>query len=116
MSSTRFRSAWMIALLVSFPATLLAENPNNFKWLTNYELASTLARKQDKLILAYFSGSDWDPWTDKIEKDVLSTQMFKDWAKANVIPLQVDSPQDQRRMSSITRQQNKKLKLRYNIS
>jgi thioredoxin-related protein len=116
MSATRFHLACLIALLVSFPATLLAENPNNFKWLTNYELASTLARKQDKLILAYFSGSDWDPWTDKIEKDVLSTQMFKDWAKANVIPLQVDSPQDTRRMSGITRQQNEKLKLRYNIS
>ena len=116
MSSCRFHVVGALALLLLSPTVLLAENPNTFKWLTNYELASTLARKQDKMILAYFSGSDWDPWTEKIEKDVLSTQMFKDWAKANVVPLQIDTPQDQRRMSSITRQQNEKLKLRYNIS
>jgi thioredoxin-related protein len=101
--------------MLLLPSLLPAEPVRNFKWITSYELATSQARKSDKLIMAYFSGSDWDPWTDKLDKEVLSTDLFKAWAVDHVIPMQIDFPQN-KRLSSITKGQNDKLKTQYTIS
>ena len=57
------------------------------KWLVNFDAATLQARKEKKLILAYFSGSDWEPYTQKLEKDVLNTDMFRDWVRPARDPL-----------------------------
>ena len=95
-------------------ATTTATPRNNFHWLTNYDQATAMARKSDKMILAYFSGSDWDPWTEKIEKDVLSTEGFKNWANEHVIPLNIDFAKE-KRINSITKAQNDAMMKKYNI-
>jgi thioredoxin-related protein len=114
MSSTRFYLLSFLMVAVLAPVAPGASS-TRFKWITNYDLASSLARKQDKIILAYFSGSDWEPWTQKLDEDVLSTDRFKVWAQEHVIPLQLDFPRD-KHPSAIVKQQNEKLKLRYSIS
>src|SRR5438067_1624901 len=54
-------------------------------WYAAYRQACAEAKKADKLILAYFCGSDWDEWTKKLDKEVFSTPMFRQWAEQNVI-------------------------------
>lgn len=68
--------------------------PKLTKWVPLYESALTQARKEKKVILAYFSGSDWDPYTQKLDRDVLNTELFRDWAATNVILFRVDFPRD----------------------
>ena len=75
----------------------------------------TEARRQDKLVLAYFSGSDWDPWCQKLDDEVLETPAFRDWAARNVILLRVDFPREKRTSSTLA-QQNEQLKTRYSVA
>ncbi len=84
------------------------------KWLPLFEAARLQARKEKKIILAYFSGSDWEDYTKKLEKDVLNTDMFRDWAAQNVILFQADFPRDHK-LSANTKSQNDQLKQRYSI-
>jgi thioredoxin-related protein len=122
MSLLRFSRTVSLAVVMLLPGILRAspapapaQSHVKFQWLTNYNLATAEARKSDKLILLYFSGSDWDPWTDKLEKDVLSTDPFKTWANEHIIPMQVDFAKE-KRINSITKAQNDKLKTQYSVA
>jgi thioredoxin-related protein len=88
--------------------------PKVTKWIPLWEGASLQARKEKKVILAYFSGSDWEPFTQKLEKEVLNTDLFRDWAAKNVILLQIDYPREKQLSPSI-KGQNERLKQRYSI-
>jgi thioredoxin-related protein len=77
--------------------------------------ALAYAKKQNKLILAYFSGSDWDEWGKKLDKEVLSSAMFAEWSTKNVILFQADylaTPKAQ----DLYKKQNEELKVKYQIS
>jgi thioredoxin-related protein len=65
--------------------------------------------------MAYFSGSDWDPWCQKLDEDVLETQVFRDWAAKNVVLLRVDFPRE-KRISSTVSAQNEQLKTRFSVA
>jgi thioredoxin-related protein len=86
-----------------------------FKWITSFPLAESEARKTNKLIMAYFSGSDWEDWTQKLDRDVFSTPMFKRWASEHVIPMQIDFPKEKRLAGSV-KAQNDKLRTEYTVS
>src|SRR5579863_10515385 len=97
-----------LMLLVSACKAATATPPaprNTFHWLKSYDQVTALARKSDKMILAYFCSSDGEPWTEKLEADVLSTEPFKNWANEHIIPFQVDFPVN-KRVNSITKAQN----------
>ncbi|HEY2585857.1 MAG TPA: thioredoxin family protein [Tepidisphaeraceae bacterium] len=86
-----------------------------FKWITSFPLAESEARKSNKLIMAYFSGSDWEDWTQKLDREVFGTPMFKAWASENVIPMQIDFPRG-RRLAGSMKAQNERLKNDYTVS
>ena len=109
------RTLLLAALLLSMAAPSAypaAKKPN---WLPNMTAALAYAKKQDKLILAYFSGSDWDAWGKKLDKEVLSSQMFAEWADKNVILFQADYLATPKRQD-LYKKQNEDLKVRYQIS
>lgn len=85
------------------------------EWLDNYDEAVKRAKKEKKLILADFTGSDWCPWCIKLHDEVFSTQEFKDWAAANVILLELDFPR-KKELPAAIKTQNEKLQSKYNIS
>lgn len=62
------------------------------KWYDNFEEAAKASLKTSKPILANFTGSDWCGWCIKLDKQVFSTDEFKEWANENVILLTVDFP------------------------
>ena len=94
------------------PATKAAEK--EAKWLTSFASATGQARKEDKLILAYFRGSDWCPFCKKLDKEVLNTEPFVDWAEKNVVLLDVDFPADKKQPPNL-KKQNDALKDRYGV-
>ena len=61
-------------------------------WLVNIEEAYAQSEKENKPILANFTGSDWCGWCKRLDQDVFSTPKFKEWAKKNVVLLEVDFP------------------------
>jgi protein disulfide-isomerase len=61
-------------------------------WLVNVEEAYELSKKTNKPILASFTGSDWCGWCKKLSAEVFDTAEFGEWAKENVILLELDFP------------------------
>lgn len=86
-----------------------------FKWLTNYEGAKAEARKTNKLIMCYFSGSDWEDYTQKLQKEVFDTDLFKRWAEQNVVPLQIDFPRE-KHLAGSQKAQNERIKTDFTVT
>jgi thioredoxin-related protein len=83
-------------------------------WQTNYNTALVHAKRQNKPVLAYFSGSDWDQWGKKLEKEVLKSDLFAEWVHKSVIPFQADYPSN--KPHDLFKKQNEDLKTKYQIS
>ena len=79
-------------LLIAFASgSLLADEG---QWLTSLSEGQALAKKENKPIFVDFTGSDWCPGCIKMEKNVLSKQEFLDYAKTNLVLVQLDFPLD----------------------
>jgi len=61
-------------------------------WLTNYEEVYAKSIKENKPIMANFTGSDWCGWCKKLKKAVFDTELFQAWAKKNVVLFELDYP------------------------
>lgn len=109
------RSRWFVLAILILSPLAAAARAKELKWLNNYDQAISLAHKENRIIVVYFSGSDWDPWCQKLDAEVLNTELFREWAQQNVIPLQVDFPRGKHLASGI-HAQNEKLKTRFSVS
>jgi thioredoxin-related protein len=62
-------------------------------WLTSFEDAKAAAKKDKKVILADFTGSDWCGWCIKLKNEVFSKPEFQTWAEPRTsILLELDFP------------------------
>ncbi len=62
-------------------------------WEDNYEKGIQKAKTEKKIALVDFTGSDWCSWCMKLDKEVFSQAKFKDYAKQNLVLIEVDFPQ-----------------------
>lgn len=83
-------------------------------WLTSLPEAQALAKKEHKLVLMDFTGSDWCPGCIALEKEVLSKPEFLEYAKKNLVLVQVDFPV-QKKQSAELKKANDDLQARYKI-
>src|SRR5262249_54527654 len=61
-------------------------------WQTDYKKAVALAKKQNKLLLIDFTGSDWCVWCQRLDGEVFSKPEFKKWADEKCILVKLDFP------------------------
>ena len=61
-------------------------------WTTDFPAAQAQARKENKLILMNFTGSDWCGWCKKLKSDVFTTTEFEQFAKGHLVLVEVDFP------------------------
>ncbi len=83
-------------------------------WLTDMPKALQEAKAEHKLVLADFTGSDWCGWCKKLDKDTFSQADFADYAKKNLVLLQLDYP-DKKPQSDELKAANAALSSKYNI-
>jgi thioredoxin-related protein len=83
-------------------------------WDDDYEKALAKAKSEKKLVLLDFTGSDWCGWCMKLDKEVFSKKEFKDYAKDNLVLVEVDFPQA-KKLPKKTVEQNEKLKTEHSI-
>jgi len=67
-------------------------NGSGLRWHTDLEKARELSDATQKPIFGFFTGSDWCGWCRKLQSDVFSKPAFVEWAKKNVILLELDFP------------------------
>jgi protein disulfide-isomerase len=78
-------------------------------WDDDYEKALAKAKAENKMVVLDFTGSDWCGWCMKLDKEVFSKKEFKDYAKENLVLVEVDFPQAKRQSKKL-KEQNEKLK------
>ena len=83
-------------------------------WLAGVPQAMDQARRENKLLLLDFTGSDWCGWCKKLDADTFSQPEFIDYARKNLVLVEVDFPR-QKPQSDELKEANKALKAKYNV-
>jgi len=84
------------------------------QWLTDYEKALSLAKKENRMVLMDFTGSDWCPGCILWERKILSTKEFKDYASKNLVLMEVDFPESKPQSDAVVKQ-NAALQDKYGV-
>jgi len=71
---------------------LLQAGAAESQWMTDLSKAQAKAKQEKKLVLMDFNGSDWCPPCKALRKNVLSSEAFLEYAKKNLVPVDVDFP------------------------
>jgi thioredoxin-related protein len=79
-------------LLITLLSLSTFAQENTVKWLTNYEEALAISKKENKPILMNFSGSDWCANCMRLEKVVFNSNVFKTFSEKNFVLLKLDFP------------------------
>jgi thioredoxin-related protein len=100
-------------IVLSFTA-FSQDKKGELTWYTDLVKANEAAVTDKKPIFAFFTGSDWCFWCKKLQNDVFSKQEFKDWAKKNVVLLELDFPRS-KQLSPENAQQNNELQQLFQV-
>lgn len=84
-------------------------------WTDDFEAAKKQAEAEDKDLFVVFSGTDWCSWCVRLEKDILSKDGVLEKISENFVPVFIDVPQDESRLSELAKTQNRPLAERYRI-
>jgi thioredoxin-related protein len=82
--------------------------------LNDYKKAQEEAKANNKLLLLNFTGSDWCGWCIKIDKDIFSQSQFKDYARDNLVLVELDFPRRKTQPAEL-KKQNLELAQQYEV-
>lgn len=83
-------------------------------WEVDIKKAITESQRTGKPILANFTGTDWCGWCIRLKKEVFITEEFNNWAKDNVVLLELDFPRRFKLPEEIA-QQNSELQQAFGV-
>jgi len=108
MNRSLFFFIWFMAVQVGRAET----GP---EWLTDVKTAKEKAQQEKKAILLDFTGSDWCGWCIKLKNEVLDQPEFREFAKTNLILVEVDFPH-RKQLEPAQQEANKSLAATYHVS
>lgn len=85
------------------------------KWYTNYSEAEAAAKKANKPLLLFFTGSDWCGWCKKMHQEVFSSADFAQAVGNDFIYVEIDFPMN-KPLPPEQQQQNNRLKQKYGVT
>ena len=88
--------------------------PAESTWLSDYKKAQQEAKASNKFLLLDFTGSDWCGWCKRLEQEILSQSQFENYARENLVLLEVDFPRAKPQSPEI-RKQNQELAQQYQV-
>lgn len=88
---------------------------NKLDWLKSYAAAIDKSKESGKPVFAFFTGSDWCKYCSLLDNQVLSNPVFANWAKENVVLLELDYPRNEPQDAEL-KKQNEELLGRYRVS
>jgi protein disulfide-isomerase len=108
---------WMLSLvagLLAWSVNAAESGKGGLEWLTDLPAAQAKAKKENKHVLLDFTGSDWCGWCIKLNKEVFSKPEFAEYAKKNLVLVEVDFPQ-RKKLSAAQTKANNALQTKYDI-
>src|SRR6266702_7008943 len=93
---------------------LLQAGAAELEWQTDLSKAQAQAKKENKLVMLDFTGSDWCGWCIKLNKEVFSQPEFAKYAKENLVLVEVDFPRRKEQTEEM-KKANQALQEKYKI-
>ena len=91
------------------------ENSTRLKWISSYERATKIAKKQNKPLLIFFTGSDWCRPCQLLVEDFFGSDKFKKIADKNFVLYEANFPRRTDLISEEQKNNNVALSKKYNI-
>lgn len=85
----------MLMATTQFSCTAQTETApasNGLEWHTDLAKARAISEETKKPIFGFFTGSDWCGWCHRLQANVFAKPAFVEWAKKNVVLLELDFP------------------------
>lgn len=108
MKCPKLFSVLVLLAVTSKPAIAAAS------WLTDLPMAQAQAKSEGKFVLINFTGSDWCGWCIKLRKEVFLKSEFNDYARTNLILVEVDFPK-RKPLPAPLQQANQKLAEQFEV-
>jgi len=83
-------------------------------WHTDVNKAINLSLKSEKPLFFFFTGSDWCGWCKRLVAEVFEKEEFKNWARKNIILVELDFPK-KIAISEKVRKQNDELRQMFGV-
>ena len=83
-------------------------NSEPAEWLTDWDQATLAAEESDKDLLIFFSGLDWDEYSEQFIADILTQENFLKEVGKNYVALQLNIVVDEQNLTEeeIAKNQN----------
>ena len=85
----RLTSVLLFGLIVAL-APIAASDV--YSWETDLQTALDEAIRTDRVVFAYFAGSDWCGWCARLHAEILYTDLFEEFRNRYLVPLLIDFP------------------------
>jgi protein disulfide-isomerase len=95
-------AGWLQGIFL--PVSGLAGSDEKLVWYSDFAKAEEASKASKKPIFAFFTGSDWCGWCHKLQRDVFAKEAFVEWARKNVILLELDFPRNKQLSPELSRQ------------
>lgn len=89
----------------STPPPMLARG---LEWSTDYTAALAKAKAENKKVFLFFTGSDWCSWCMRLQKEILMTSEFGQYAREKLVLVELDFPRNKPQAAAV-KQQNRSL-------
>lgn len=93
-------------ILLIFILSISVINVSAQDWITDINEAKKIASEENKKIVLVFQGSDWCAPCIKLDREIWSTDVFKEYAKENYVMLQADFPR--KKKNALPKEQQEK--------
>ncbi len=93
--------SFVLAAVVLAAVATLKVTAAESAWSTDFPSAQAQAKKESKLVLMNFTGSDWCSWCKKLHKEVFSTKEFGAFAKEKLVLVEVDFPNGKKQTDAL---------------
>jgi thioredoxin-related protein len=104
-----------VVLFIALSCTMVFAQQKSYdlNWKTDFEEAKTVAKKENRLVLIYFTGSDWSSACKKLNKDFFYTEKFKKLSDESLVLVRVDAPRRPNLISDYQTSSNQDLSNKY---
>lgn len=96
-------------------AALEVPASNEGLWTSNWKQAKAKAAETQRDLLINFTGSDWCRYCMALNREVFETQAFKEEIGRSFVPMVVDFPMEESRISPAVASQNSELQAQFGV-
>jgi thioredoxin-related protein len=94
----------------------LAQETDHLNWIADFNQAKAIAKKENKPILIFFTGSDWCGLCKLLDKDFFASEEFKKLADEKLVLYKADFPRRTDLISQKQKEMNQQLDKKYSKS